>query len=318
MTEEFFLENNERLKDVESFYDALFVKALDSTEQLVIDVSRERQTKNCRYCGKGPGETTFRTESHAIPISLGNRTLIDRLECDACNNHFSIYLEDGFSKYTLPHRVFNTIKGRKNPKHKDDGLEISVSGRGNISVNVLADGEPRFETVSVDGGYQLKCTFLRQSYRPVTIYKMFIKMALALMPDAEFRQLGELREWILNKNHTKMFAGVPVAQWEFQGFFNPSKLRCALFKVKKEFEIQYFKYILVVNFGNLQYNVVIPDPSSESGTRKTMLDFPAMIGRDNVEAFGVPNYSHIHFDNDKIVKGEFVDMYMFFEKMQKN
>lgn len=318
MSEEFFLENDERLKDVESIYDVLYVKALDSTVQLVIDISRERPTRNCRYCGKGPGETTFKTVSHAIPMSLGNQTLIDRLECDACNNHFSIYLEDGFSKYTLPHRIFNTIKGRKNPKHKDEGFEISVSGRGNISVNVLAGGEPRFETVSVDGGHRLKCNFPRQSYRPITIYKMFVKIALALMPDIEFRQLDELREWILNKDHTKMFSGVPVAQWEFQGFFDPSKLRCGLFKVKTEFEAQYFKYVLVINFGNLQYNVVIPAPLSEREARKTMLDFPALIDRDSVEACGAPSYSHIHFDSNEIVRGESVDMYMFFEKIQKN
>lgn len=317
MSEEFFVENDERMERLRSCYDVLFFKTLDSTEQLVIDVSRQRTTKTCRYCGKDPNETTFKSVSHAIPISLGNRTLIDRLECDVCNNHFSIYLEDGFSKYTLPHRIINTIRGRKNPKHKDEGFEITFSGRGDIRINVLTGGESRFETVSVDGGHQLKCNFPRQPYRPITVYKMFVKMALALMPDVEFRQLGELREWILNKDHARIFSGVPVAQWEFQGFFDPSKLRCGLFKVKGKFADQYFKYILVINFGNLQYNVVIPDLSSERELCKTMLDLPALVDRDSVETCGVPSYSHIHFDSDEVVRGESIDIYMLFETKEK-
>lgn len=317
MSEEFFIENDELIKGMRSYYDVIFFKILDSTERAVIDVSGNRTTENCRYCGKGPGETKFKSVSHAIPMLLGNRTLIDRLECDACNNHFSIYLEDGFSKYTLPHRIVNTIRGRKNPKHKDDSFEITFLERGEIRVNVLPGGESRFEAVSVDGGHQLKYTFTRQAYRPITVYKMFVKMALALMPDDEFQQLNELREWILSKDHTRIFSGVPVAQWEFQGFFDPGKLRCGLFKVKDVFENQYFKYVLVINFGNLQYNVVIPDPLSERETPKTMLDFPALVDRDNVEASGAPSYNHIYFESVDVVKDESVDIFMFFETIEK-
>lgn len=49
MSEEFFLENDELMKGLRSYYDVLFFKTLDSTEQLVIDVSRERTTEICRY-----------------------------------------------------------------------------------------------------------------------------------------------------------------------------------------------------------------------------------------------------------------------------
>ena len=39
-----------------------------------------KQPKICRYCGKDESTTTFREESHAIPIFLGNKTIIDELE----------------------------------------------------------------------------------------------------------------------------------------------------------------------------------------------------------------------------------------------
>ncbi|WPX21043.1 hypothetical protein RHM58_14990 [Pseudomonas sp. 10S4] len=162
-------------------------------------------------------ETTFANDSHAIPLALGNHTLLDTLECDQCNKHFSVYLEDSFSKFTLPHRIVNTIRGRSKPKYKDKDFEITFSSRGNIEVNILEEGVGKIDFEAVETGHLLKYTFTRQTYRPVAVYKMFVKIALALMPDVDRSRLGLLKQWVLSKDHTRMFSGVPVLQYEFQG-----------------------------------------------------------------------------------------------------
>ena len=48
-----------------------------------------------------------------------------------------------------------------------------------------------------------------------------------------------------------------------------------------------------------------------------MLDVPALVDRDNVEACGEPTYNHIYFDSNEVVKGESVDIYMLFETIEK-
>jgi hypothetical protein len=317
MPKTFIMENDELFSNFKKHYDALFFKVFDSTDRGVIDLSQGVDNKVCKYCGKDKGGTTFRNESHAIPLALGNHTLVDSLECDKCNKHFSDYLEDSFLKFTLPHRIINTIRGRKNPKYKDEFFEITFSSRGNIEVNILQEEAGQINLEAVETGHLLKYTFTRQAYRPVAVYKMFVKIALALMPDVDRSRLELLKDWILSEDHTRMFSGVPVLQYEFQGTFNPERLKCGLFKVKDEFEGVCFKYILVLVFGNLQYSVVIPDPMSEQDVSKTLLAFPALLGRAIIEECGEPNYEHLHFESEEIVKGEKVDICMHFEKREK-
>jgi hypothetical protein len=146
---------------------------------------------------------------------------------------------------------------------------------------------------------------------------MFVKIALALMPAGESSSLKILTQWILNKNHTRIFSGVPVLQYEFQGAFDPNKLKCGLFKVRDEFEGVYFKYVLVLVFGNLQYSVVVPDPASEKDVSKTMLAFPALVDKSSVVECGVPAFEHIYFDSEENVKGEKVEIIMFFGAREK-
>ncbi|MFL1478263.1 HNH endonuclease [Pseudomonas grimontii] len=316
MQKKFILENDEIFSNFKKYYGALYFKVLDSTDRGVINLSQGVDAKVCKYCGKGRGETTFRNESHAIPLALGNHTLVDSLECDKCNKHFSDYLEDSFLKFTLPHRIINTIRGRKNPKYKDEFFEITFSSRGNIEVNILKEGVGQIDLEEVETGHILKYTFTRQAYRPVAVYKMFVKIALALMPDTDRSRLELLKNWILAKDYTRMFSGVPVLKYEFQGAFNPERLKCGLFKVKDEFEGVYFKYILVLVFGNLQYSVVIPDPISEENVSKTLLAFPALLDRATIEECGEPSYEHLHFESEEVVKGEKVDICMLFEKRE--
>jgi HNH endonuclease len=56
----------------------------------------DTRNRRCRFCGLRPPEATFRTQAHAIPASLGNRTLFTAHECDACNQAFGRGIENEF------------------------------------------------------------------------------------------------------------------------------------------------------------------------------------------------------------------------------
>ena len=320
MPKDFLSENDDRFYKFREHYSELFFKVLHATESSRIDLgygADKTERKRCRYCRKVEGDTTFRKESHAIPITLGNRTLIDSLECDECNNHFSVYLEDSFSKFILPHKIINTIRGRGNPKYSDEDVEIAVRGKGDININVLAGSKVGWGFETLENGHRLKLDFTRQSYRPIAVYKMFVKIALALMPDAEMSKLDLLRQWILSKEHIGYFSGVPVTQWEFQGNFDPCELKCGLFKVKDEFKDDYFTYTLVLVFGNLQYCVVVPDPALDRNVRKTMLNFPVLIDARTVENCGVPSFKRLYFDSGEVVRKEKISLFMTFKDVVK-
>ncbi|RBL70082.1 HNH endonuclease [Pseudomonas sp. MWU13-2625] len=312
MPEVFLRENDEFYSAFDKHYKALYVKVFDCSDRSRINISSGDDSGVCKYCGRGEGETTFKKVSHAIPMALSNRTLIDSLECDQCNKHFADYLEDSFLKFTLPHRIVNTIRGRSNPKYRNENFEITFTERGQIKIDFFEGGAERPGVETVEGDHYIRLPFVRQSYRPIAVYKMFTKMALALMPVAESSRLAPLKEWILNKDHARLFSGVPVIQYEFQGTFDPDIIKCGLFKVKEDFEAVYFRYVFVLVFGNLQYCVVIPDPATEQGVSKTMLVFPALVERGMVEECGAPAVEKMYFESEEIVRGEEVCISMHF------
>lgn len=268
----------------------------------------------CRYCGRDNTATTFKNESHAISVFLGNRTLIDWDECDACNKHFGSFVEDHFAKYTLPLRTFARTRGRaKIPSYKDKDYEISAAD-GKLEISMLRSSD--LDGILIQGTERstLKFSMQRQPYRPTAVYKTFVKMALALMPNEDHESLGQLKQWILAENHETLFSGdVKVIEWLLPGPMNPNRLLCYICKAKPEFEATHFNYMLLVAFGNHQYQVVIPDPAKEAGVNKKFQFAPVLVPPRHFQKYGTPNFTERSFFSSEIVKGEKVDMMISFD-----
>jgi hypothetical protein len=45
----------------------------------------DKNSRICRFCGQAKPEVSFRKEAHALPESIGNKSLFTYYECDACN-----------------------------------------------------------------------------------------------------------------------------------------------------------------------------------------------------------------------------------------
>lgn len=74
MIEKFIKDNENRARALTERY-VLHAFIVSSPTQPKHKLGYE-QPKICRYCGKDESMTTFREESHAIPIFLGNKTII--------------------------------------------------------------------------------------------------------------------------------------------------------------------------------------------------------------------------------------------------
>jgi len=308
MPDDFFSINDEMK---ENFFKAYGVIGLEITSKVQGKMyTGSKADPLCRYCGRDNTSTTFKNESHAISVFLGNRTLIDWNECDSCNKHFGSFVEDHFAKYTLPHRAFSRTKGRvKIPSYKDKDYEVVAGDSGNLKISMLRASD--LGDILVEGPERstLKFSMQRQPYRPTAVYKTFVKMALALMPDEDHKSLGALKQWILADNHETLFSGdVKVIEWQIPGPMNPNRLLCYICKAKPEFEAAHFKYILLVAFGNHQFQVVIPDPVYEAGINKKFLFAPALMPTKHFQKYGAPNFTERSFFSSEIVKGEKVEI----------
>jgi len=262
-----------------------------------------KQPKVCRYCGKDERSTTFREESHAIPIFLGNKTIIDELECDQCNHHFGDHLENSFAAYTHPHRPFQRIRGRNGiPKYKAPDLEVSAVDQSNLVICVGDKGG--VDALEVEGKNQLRFQVVRQPYYPTAIHKMLIKMALAMMPDDDHRQFDYLKPWLLSKNHKPGLSGsVPVIEWGISGGVNPNKITCIVAKVREAFQESTYRYQFIFQYGNFQYQFVIPLPD-ECGHRKDFVYAPVFLPDEHFRVFGPSDYQEKHFNSPDRVRGE--------------
>ncbi|MCO1623701.1 HNH endonuclease [Pseudomonas putida] len=262
-----------------------------------------KQPKICRYCGEDEGSTTFREESHAVPIFLGNKTIIDELECDRCNHHFGDHLENNFAAYTHPHRPLQRIRGRNGiPKYKALDLEISAVDQSNLVIYV--DCEGGIDTLEVEGKNQLRLQMMRQPYYPTAIHKMLIKMALAMMPDDDHCQFNYLKPWLLSKDHKPGLSGtVPVIEWGISGGVNPNRITCIVAKVREAFKDSTYGYQFIFQYGNFQYQLVIPLPE-ECGHRKEFVYAPVFLPDEHFRVFGPSDFQEKHFNSPDRVRGE--------------
>jgi hypothetical protein len=216
----------------------------------------------CRYCGLSSLETTFRKESHAFPHMTGNRALFDRFECDACNKNFANNLEDHFGKWTHPWRAFGLIVGKNgipsylsmDKKFRTDASrdELHIQHFSG-DVRVIHDELSRLITFKID----------RSPYIPIAVFKCFVKMAMAVMPNQEAERCAHLKEWILSCDHaTTKFPVVSlnIIHTQIPGYLRGDQILFRLMRRRREYENEcpYMQFLFYM--GNNLFQIVLPMP----------------------------------------------------------
>jgi hypothetical protein len=314
--------NPEQTENALKFYDEHFeciaTAMLTPGQKQVLG---DPKNKKCRFCGKAEPEVSFRKEAHAIPESLGNKSLATNYECDDCNQAFGAGIEDSFGKWSKPMRMMARIRGKNGvptiKKGSQGGWRIDYKN-DTFAISQIEGEDPVLE---VDEG-QKTITFKlpREPYIPVAVLKAFVKMALTIMPEEELPNFKTALSWICEKDHTKGF--LPSGAYPVLGTFVPGPMpndKIALFLYRRRGEVSAAPYaFFVLGYGNEAFQVLIPSPERDPvGISVTMPAFPNP--RDIAPSeHGQAKVRPIDLTGRDVVKGEVVTVQSQYETQIPN
>ncbi|AXV99847.1 hypothetical protein CJO81_03180 [Ralstonia solanacearum] len=279
-----------KIQWLEQRYDLLAADNFDRESAEVVLGAGEPQV--CRYCGKSAPDVAFDNISHAFPEQIGNKWLIDSRECDICNTHFASAVDTPFGDWSLPARSTGRIRGKKKVPTfvtSDSDLRIDVKN-GNLKLTVR-NGDPRLKFD--DKAKRIEMRLERPPYIPMGVFKSFVKMALAVMPEPEASKCQHLKDWILEKKHTfESFRFHPLMLYSqfIAGPVPNDKISFML--VRRKASVSGCPYLMfMVQYGNHVHQIALPMPKedgmSQEPVQTSLVYFPhPWETADHIEAYG--------------------------------
>ncbi|MEM6496512.1 MAG: hypothetical protein AAF709_07290 [Pseudomonadota bacterium] len=172
----------------------------DQIAQELVEPSSARrflgERTRCRYCG-ATGSRVFgkRTNAHALPAALGNRTLFSLDECRACNDKFSVY-EDALCKAIGPFLTLGGVRGRSGVrKTGQTGSKSTIrhtkhDGKRQLSI-AFEGGAELFAVDRAGGMLNLTMPIEGDVFVPRYAYKALMKIGLSMLPAEELPNFQE-------------------------------------------------------------------------------------------------------------------------------
>ena len=215
----------------------------------------DKENQVCRFCGKSESEpeVSFRSDAHAIPDSLGNRTLFTNYECDICNDSFGRGIENDFGTWSNISRTLAGISGKNGvPTVKWPGGRVE-NERDHIKIK-LDDNAP--DHVIDEEKKQLRLDIERGTYTPVAVLKEFVRIGLTLMPVEEVPNFSEALDWIQEEDHTKSrVEKCPVIRTVLPGMLDRAE---AILLIRKAAVMGVPYAFLVLAYGYEMFQVCLP------------------------------------------------------------
>ena len=260
------------------------------------DVSGQRF---CRFCGKRRGEVPFKQTAHAVPVFLGNKSIISYNECDNCNRFISQQYEDHLAKYLRPALALSRVSGRNGvPTYKNS--DIRIEDRQGVHLDFK---ENVFnESIISSGKLDLDLPSLEtQKHIPINAAKAFIKSICSVMPKEELDYCQDTIRWLMENGNIKfksfsiLFSFVPG-----NSPLSPGSIK--IIRRKNDTNIPYIWGIF--SFANFVYQVMLPFCSkdkwliSEQKHTITTRCYPLPISKEYFQEYGDPAFSCIDFAED--------------------
>ncbi|MBB2929830.1 HNH endonuclease [Paraburkholderia silvatlantica] len=276
----------------------------------------DKSNRRCRFCGKTPPEVTFKKVAHAIPESLGNKSIESAYECDTCNELFGNGIENDLGNWSKPTRTLVRIRGKSGVptlKKGGDGQGWRVEFDQGI-LNVTAyENDPIFEVNEEDR----KITFRlrRDAYTPVAVLKAFMKIGLTLMPDSEVANFQHLMAWVRCTDNSKPFADQCPVIYTFQPGPMPNDLIAALVLRRKSHVTDVPYAFLVLGYGNEVFQVPLPSkPHDEASNGKSLSILPFPVpGSPDPARYGIPKHGVLNLTGKEVVRGDIATMTMGYD-----
>jgi hypothetical protein len=147
----------------------------------------EKNKRVCKYCGKSMADdATFNEEAHAIPESIGNKTLISADECDSCNDFFSRTLDVDIFEYIKLYRVLYGKRGKKGIQKLKFRNETEIEHNGNMAIIK----QKVFDDINLEdienGSFKILLEF-NNKINFMNIYRAFVKYVMAVIPNDQIQ-----------------------------------------------------------------------------------------------------------------------------------
>lgn len=273
------------------------------------------QSQMCRFCGRRAPLTTFKKLAHAVPESLGNRTLFTRYECDACNGHFGRSIENDFGSWSKPMRTMARLRGKR-------GIPTIKNSNGSWRLTGMPDGlavshdqyDGLFEVD--EDRKEIKIKLVRDAYTPVAVLKALIKIGLTILPGAEIHPFTEALAWVYDNDHSASQLGYwPVARTALPGAFAGTLISLmALRRAEGVTALPYAFFILI--YGNEMLQIPLPAPAKDAHLHGLSLEIPffpspahSVCGQR-----AAPPTSLINLSANTVVRGEPVTFTLSYEE----
>lgn len=189
----------------------------------------QKDNQVCRFCGHIYPLVTFKSEVHAIPECIGNKSLYTTYECDTCNHMFGSGIENDFGNWSKPMRNFTRTRGKRGVPTIKMASSGGSQGRFGTTDTAIqqnpADPAPIFE---VDEKTKtVVFSIPRDPYTPVAVLKTFLKIGLSVLPEEEIPDFRGILSWIRDPNHHACpVIGYPVLRTFVPGpYVQPLTLR---------------------------------------------------------------------------------------------
>ncbi len=284
------------------FYDQHYTVRVKSL--LVPDMKRveigDKENQVCRFCKKGKPKVSFRSDAHAIPESLGNKTLFTNYECDSCNQKFGRGIENDFGIWSNIDRTLAGISGKNGVptvkgadwRVENESDHIKINRYDNASGFVL-DEEKKQVRFDIEQG----------TYTPVAVLKTFVRIGLTLLPVEELPNFSEALDWIQEEDHTKSrLEKHPVIQTFQPGMKLDGILAILLIRKAAVIGVPYA--FLILAYGYKMFQVCLPSLQNRSiyGRNLTLPRFP-MPGID-LASYGEARAGPLDLCGREKVKGK--------------
>ena len=302
----------------DSAYDLICAHLVRPGEREVLGRSDNRV---CRFCGRNDATASFKDRAHAIPESLGNKSLFTTYECDKCNHLFGTTIENDLGAYTKPGRVFARIRGKRSvPSLKQHG---AVERPWRIDVQDSEFHISEYEDDSlvdiVHEGNRIELVVTKDAYTPVAVVKAFVRIGLTLVPETELSNFRDALDWIMETDHGAQRGPRRVATTvTFQPGPMPNDVICAAV-LRRKASVRNVPYaFLVLTFGNHQYQVCIPSETQDRHLFGADLEMPLLPTPFSVDP---AEYGHSHsrpleLDGTTPVRGEQVRIALHYDSIE--
>lgn len=281
----------------------------------------DRTNRICRFCRKTKPATTFRKKAHAIPESIGNKSLVSYYECDTCNEFFGRGIENDFGIWSKPSRALARICGGNGvPTIKKGGFGPGWRiEHGAAGLNISMYEHDPDQVVRIDEeNKKIIFKVRRDPYTPIAVLKSFVRFGLTIMPEEEIPNFGETMNWIMDNDHSKPWLKKHTVIQTFRPGLMPNDLiQILMLRRRKDFhEIPYA--FLMMTFGNEMFQIHIPTKSRDQSIRGKNMNlpiFPPPKGPDPLK-YGNPKIIPLDLTGTTKKTNDFHEVHFSFERME--